>query len=287
MSFAFKRAVRSAVKLKVLITGPSGGGKTLGALRLAEGLGLGDIALIDSENDRASYYADRLTFDVLSIPDARPDTYVAAMRAAVEAGYQVVIIDSLSHAWQNVLDRKTEYERANPKTNSFANWKTFGGEWDRMIRAILDLPAHVIATARSKHAYEQIELEGGKKKVTKLGLAPTIREGTEYEFALHFDLNEEHAAEVKKDNTGRFGDATRVWDLCNGTVVGPLREWLAGATPVERPSAATLAAIDEAIAALPEGKQAEARRRWAARRDKGVSEAEAQHLLAKLAPTSA
>jgi ATP-dependent protease Clp ATPase subunit len=59
----FKKAQRTAVKLKTLVIGPSGGGKTLGALSLASGLAPGKVAVIDSENDRASYYADAIDFD--------------------------------------------------------------------------------------------------------------------------------------------------------------------------------------------------------------------------------
>ncbi|HET8763203.1 MAG TPA: AAA family ATPase [Gemmatimonadales bacterium] len=279
----FKRAVRTEAKLKILITGASGSGKTLGALRLAESLAPGRIAVIDSENSRSSYYADGVEFDVLTLADHHPDAYIAAMEVAVESGYEVIIVDSLSHAWQDVLDRKTAYDRANPRSNTYTNWKLFSAEWDTLVRAILDIPAHVIATARSKQAYEQAEVDG-KKKVLKLGLQPVIRDGTEYEFALHFDLNEAHKADVKKDNTRKFSDPSQLWDLCDGSIARELREWLAGAEPVARPTTATVRAIDDAIAALPEKRRLEARRRWAARRDRGVTEEEAREMLARLQP---
>lgn len=281
MSLTFKKAQRTAVKLKALVSGPSGSGKTLGALKLAEALGFDRIAVLDSENDRASYYADVVAFDVISLSDGHPNTYKAGIQAAVDAEYPVVIVDSLSHAWQNVLDRKTEYERANPKSNNWTNWKIFGGEWDSLMRAILDSPIHVIATSRSKQEYEQIQ-EGDKKRVIKLGMAPQIREGSDYEFALHLDLNEAHKAQVRKDNTFLFGDDSAVFDLLNDSIAGPLRKWLSTAKPVESPTAETLAKMDAAIAALPEADQGNARRRWAQRRQKGVSESEAQGMLAKM-----
>jgi hypothetical protein len=143
----------------------------------------------------------------------------------------------------------------------------------------------VIATARSKQAYEQTD-QDGKKKVVKLGMSPTIRDGTEYEFALHFDLNEAHKAEPKKDNTRKFGDASKLWDLCDGSVASELRDWMESATPVERPTPETLAAMDAAIAALPQQKQGAARKRWAQRRDQGVSEADAQQMLGVLTAKS-
>lgn len=283
-TFQFKRAQRTAVKLKALITGPSGSGKTLGSLKLAEALDLGRIAVLDSENDRASYYADQVEFDVLSLPDPEPRTYLAAMEAAVTEGYDVVILDSLSHAWQNVLDRKSKYDQGKAdKANPYVSWGIFGAEWDKFIRGILDLNAHVIATARSKQDYEQTEVNG-KKKVIKLGMAPQVREGTDYEFALHLDLNEQHKAEVRKDNTFLYGDQTKVWDLMDGTIAKPLRGWLSSAKPVESPTAETLAKMDQAISLLPEEKQGNARKKWAQRRQRGVSETEALEMLLALTP---
>lgn len=284
MAFEFKKAQRTAVKLKMLITGASGSGKTLGALYLADGLAPGKVAVVDSENDRSSYYADQVNFDVLSLPNAEPKTYIAALDAAIKAGYEIVILDSLSHSWQDVLNRKSEYDaRKQDKSNPYVSWGIFGAEWDRFIRAILEAPVHVIATARSKQDYEQIE-ENGKKKVVKLGLAPQIREGTDYEFALHFDLNESHSATVRKDNTFLFNDQSKVWDLTSGNVLKPLLSWLSTAKPVAKPTAETVAAIDAAITALPEEKQAKVRKRWAERRVKGVTEAEAQEILGSLQP---
>jgi hypothetical protein len=225
----FKRAQRVAVKVKALFMGPSGAGKTIGAIKVAAGLG--SVAVIDSENDRSQYYADAVEFDVLSLTEHTPKAYMAAIDAAVVAGYDVVVVDSLTHAWQNVLDRKEAYDRANPRSNSFTNWKVFSGEWDKLVAHILYAPIHVIATARSKQAYEQVE-QDGKKQVKKMGMAPILREGTEYEFALVFDILPSHRAEAIKDNTGKFDtSATTLWDLCDGSVPKALTAWMAGAKP--------------------------------------------------------
>ena len=282
MTNPFKRATRTAVKLKVLVTGPSGSGKTLGSLFVADGIAPGRVAIIDSENDRASYYADRVVFDVLSLSDHKPAAYMAAIDAAVEAGYGVVVIDSMSHAWQDVLDRKERHDRDNPRTNSFANWRLFSAEWERLIRHILDAPIHVIATARSKQTFDLTE-EEGRRQVVKRGLAPVLRQDADYSFALHFDLMASHKARALKDNTGKFdvGEAV-LWDLCEGSVPAALGEWLSTAAEVDQAEPETAEAIDEALAALPESRQGSARRRWAQRRDRGVTEVEAQGILASI-----
>lgn len=245
-AMGFKRAQRTAVKLKVLAMGPSGAGKTYAALHIAHGIAPGKIALIDSENDRSGYYADVLPFDSLSLDSHTPKDYIAAIDLAVANGYEVVVIDSLAHAWQNVLDRKTQYERANPKANSYTTWGTFGAEWERLIRHILDVNVHIIATSRSKQAYEQVTDSNGKKKVEKLGMQPMLRDGAEYEFALVFDIQPSHMAQCTKDNTGLFDqDAMQMWNLCDGSVSKLLREWLTTAKPAA-PKPAPAPVVDDA-----------------------------------------
>lgn len=233
MNTGFKRAQRTAVKLKLLVIGPSGSGKTLGALSIATGLCPGKVAVIDSEHDRASYYADRLAFDSLTLERHRPVDYARALKLAVDAGYECVVLDSLSHAWLDVLARKEQYDKDNPRSNQWTNWRTFGEEWDRLLRYLLAAPVHVIATARSKQAYEQTE-HNGKKQVLKMGLQPILRENAEYEFAVVFDLLPSHKARATKDNTNLFDvEETALWDLADGSVVAELRAWMAGAQPAE------------------------------------------------------
>jgi hypothetical protein len=253
MAVQFKKATRQAVQLKVLVTGPSGSGKTLGALKVASSIAPGRVAVVDSEKDRASYYADQVEFDALSLETHTPAAYMEAIGAAVDAGYQVVIVDSLSHAWQNVLDRKEQYDRANPRSNGYTNWKIFGAEWEKLIRYVLEAPIHVLCTARSKQAYELVQGENGKKAPEKLGLAPQLREGTEYEFAIVLDLLPSHKARASKDNTGRLDRGEGVlWDLCDGSLGRELSDWLSSAAPAtpRAPRRNPEAATDEQIARL-------------------------------------
>jgi hypothetical protein len=227
----FQRAQRTQAKLNALLMGPSGAGKTVGALALATHIQPGKIALIDSEHGRSTYYADQYAFDVLALERMQPRDYIAALDAAVAAGYGLVVIDGLSHAWQDTLDRKEAYDRANPTSNSYTNWKLFGREWDELVRRLLETPVHLIATARSKQAYELVADDKGKKRPLKLGLQPTIREGTEYEFALVFDLLPSHRARATKDNLGIFSDEEVLWDLCDAKVGEGIARWLSAGAP--------------------------------------------------------
>lgn len=281
MALQFKKATRSAVKLKILITGPSGAGKTFGALHLANGLAPGKIGLIDSEHRRSGYYADAIDFEVLDLDDHRPKHYKDAIQAAVDAGLEVCIVDSLSHCWTDILTRKDAYDAANPRSNRWTNWGLFGGEWDELIRFILEAPIHVICTGRSKMAHEQIE-QNGRKEVVKLGLAPQLRDNTEYDFAVSFHLEQNHSAQISKDNTNLLSEKGTVWDLADGTVPALLREWLSTAKPIARPAPETSVAIDDALMKLPDGKQQAARKRVSELRQRGLDEEAAQGLLMQL-----
>jgi len=285
MAFQFKPAQRTQVFLKILLKGPTGSGKTYGALHIADGLAPGSIAGIDSEHERMLFYADKIPFQHGILDDFHPKHYIAAINAAVDGGFKVVVCDSLTHCWQNVLDRKDRYDKANPKSNQWSNWAIFGAEWDELMRTILEAPIHVICTARSKMAHEQVE-EGGRKKIVKLGLAPQLRENSEFEFSLCFDVetttDNRHPAQVSKDNTGLFGEPGKVWDLTDGTVPALLRQWMSSAKPPERPTPATQQAIDDMLLLLPEAQQSRARKRVADRKQRGFPEDEALEVLAQL-----
>ena len=105
MAMQFKKAQRRLSKLRLAIQGPSGSGKTFGALLLAKGLG-GSIAVIDTERGSASLYSDvegMPEFDVLDLEAPyTPERYIEAITAAEQAGYDILIIDSMTHEWSGV-----------------------------------------------------------------------------------------------------------------------------------------------------------------------------------------
>ncbi len=235
MSNVFSPATRKAVKLKIAIQGPSGSGKTLGALALAQGLASGGkIAVIDTENGSASLYADRYSFDTLDLrPPYTSARYLDAITAAAEAGYTVVVIDSLSHEWVgegSILSRK-EGDDARPGANSYTNWAKYTKEHEGFKAGILAAPIHVIATMRAKQDYILETNEKGKQQPRKIGLAPIQREGMEYEFTTVWEVQMTHRATTSKDRTGLFGDEPV--DLLSPALPKRLLEWL-GSAVMER-----------------------------------------------------
>lgn len=231
----FQRASRQAVRLKIAVAGPSGSGKTMGALALAKVLAGegGKVAVIDSENGSASLYGDKYEFDVLDLaPPFTSARYLEAMNAAIDAGYDVLVIDSLSHQWQGeggILARKEEADK-RPGSNSYTNWATFTKEHTAFVSKMLQLPVHVIGTLRSKQDYVLETNEKGKQQPRKVGMAPVQREGLEYEFSTVFDVGMDHRATASKDRTGLFADDPV--DLVKPATGNALLKWLSTAAPI-------------------------------------------------------
>jgi hypothetical protein len=90
--------------------------------------------------------------------------------------------------------------------NNFAAWREASPKHNRLVDAIIQSKCHVIATMRSKTAWEvQKDERSGKTKPVKIGLAPVQRDGLEYEFTSVLDLSlEDHVASASKDRTGLF-----------------------------------------------------------------------------------
>lgn len=201
----FHRAQRKQSKIRLALMGPAGSGKSYSALQIAKGLG-GKIAMIDTERGSGALYSDLVDFDVAELaPPFEPQKYIDAISAAELAGYDVLIIDSLSHAWSGpggILDIHDRVAKA--VRNSFTAWREVTPDHNRLVDAMLGSACHVIVTLRTKTAYEVVN-EGGKTKVAKIGLAPQQRDGLEYEFTVVFDLSiDGHVATATKDRTSLF-----------------------------------------------------------------------------------
>jgi hypothetical protein len=202
----FQKAVRKRVKLRLALSGPSGSGKTHGALLIAKGLG-GRIALIDTERGSASLYTHLVDFDTLELqPPFTPERFNAALKAAADAGYDICIIDSITHEWDGsggCLEINEQIAHAKFKGNTWAAWNETTPRHRSFLDAILQAPMHVIATMRSKTE----TVQGDDKKVKKLGMKAVQREGAEYEFTTVLDLeHEKHYAVASKDRTNLFAE---------------------------------------------------------------------------------
>lgn len=205
---AFKKAVKHQAKLRLALCGLAGSGKTYSALAIAneistqmreQGHGDGRIAVIDSERGSASLYADRFSFDVSELESFSPLAYVEKIKEAEREGYDIIVADSISHAWagkDGALEQKGEVEDRG-KANSWTAWRTITPKHNAMVDAMLQCRAHFIATMRVKMEHVQ-ETEGGHTTIKKVGLASVQREGMDYEFTIVGDIDQSHTMKISK-----------------------------------------------------------------------------------------
>jgi hypothetical protein len=281
MALELKKAKRSTAYLKLGISAPSGGGKTLGALLIAIGLmeqrypelsdaeRWGKIAIVDTENGSGEMYVgttipntNRKIGEYLAVtlkPPFEASKYTEAIRLCKENGIEVCIIDSTTHLWSGeggLLEQQSA--AAKRSGNSYTAWRDITPQHAAFVAAMLQTPIHVIATMRAKQEYVQEKDEkSGKSSVRKLGMEPEQRKGMEYEFTTFFEIDVDHKAYGAKDRTSVFDGKYFTITPDTGKQI---MEWLDGAD-LSAPeivatathvadSTASLSAIKEEIIAL-------------------------------------
>jgi hypothetical protein len=225
---AFVKAVRKQAKLRLALTGPSGSGKTYSALLMAKGFG-GKVAVIDTEHGSASLYCDLLEFDVMELTAPySPERYISAIRDAEKDGYDVLIIDSITHEWNGtggMLQINEELARSKFKGNTWSAWSESDPRHRKFVDAILQTKMHVIVTMRSKTETSAEKDSNGKTKIIQLGMKAEQRDGIIYEFTTVLDLvHGGHYATATKDRTGVFSDDPKVITPETGKTI---LDWLA------------------------------------------------------------
>jgi hypothetical protein len=123
--FTFEENVtRDAVWLRALFMGPTGAGKSKGAIelasRLAKRFDTPPPVLINTERGRGKLYADQYElggYITLENTDQGPDTMIATFDAAEQQKPGApIVLDSASHEWMGrdgVLQRADQFEAAS------------------------------------------------------------------------------------------------------------------------------------------------------------------------------
>jgi hypothetical protein len=196
----FKKATKKQSKLRMLLEGPSGSGKTYSALTMACGLGK-RVAVIDTEKRSASLYASIFDFDVLDISAPySPEKYIEAIKCAEESGYDVLVIDSITHEWSG---EGGCLEIQSALGGKYADWSKVTPRHRHFIETILKSNMHIVATARTKTDYTIAE-GNSKWKVEKVGTKTDQREGLDFEFTTVLRFNQNHMYQSSKDRTNLF-----------------------------------------------------------------------------------
>ncbi|HTO16633.1 MAG TPA: AAA family ATPase, partial [Edaphocola sp.] len=197
-----RQSERKRAKIKMALQGSAGSGKTYSSLMLAQGLtnlDLTKVAIIDTENGSADLYAHLGQYNVLTLePPFTPEKYIQAIDVCLRANMEVIILDSISQVWDELLDFHSKLPG-----NSFTNWNKVTPRQKAFVDKILQSPAHIIATMRTKQDYV-LQQKDGKFVPEKVGLKAIQRDGVDYEFTIVFDIDIKHFASASKDRTNLF-----------------------------------------------------------------------------------
>jgi hypothetical protein len=235
----FQTASRKKAKIKLGLSAVSGGGKTYSALLIAFGI-TGDwskIGVIDTENKSAELYSHLGNYQTLPLEAPySPERYIEAIKAGEKAGFEVIIIDSITHEWDGkggIIDISNSMSG-----NSFTNWAKLTPRHQAFIDTILQSPCHIITTVRRKQDYEMTKDSSGKLQVQKAGLKEVTREGYEYELTVNLELDQNHNATSSKDRTGLFAGKPH---FTPSAETGKLiKQWCESGIEVPKPAAWSL-----------------------------------------------
>jgi hypothetical protein len=222
----FRKAVKHGAKLRFAVCGPSGSGKTYTLLQLATELG-GPIAVLDTEHGSASKYADIFEFDVLELHSYDPLRLIEIIDEAAENQYRVLCIDSLSHFWvgkDGELDKVDRAARRMQTPNSFAAWKQVTPIHKALIDKIISAPLHVLVSMRSKTEWILDRNDRGKTLPRKVGLAPVMRDGIEYEFDVCGEMDQDNTLHITKSRCPKLSGG--VFPKPGRELADVLKQWL-------------------------------------------------------------
>lgn len=222
-------ATRKNIRLRLALSGVAGSGKTYTALRLAGILG-GSIGVMDSERSASRKYVGKTgipAFFLEELEEKNVQEYLTKVSEAAAAGVEVLVIDSYSHSWIGALE--TVDKMGGSK---FSNgWKVVSPLVTKLVDAILSYPGHVIATMRSKTAYEVEKDERGKAVPKKIGMATVSRDGTDYEFDVMIDMDDSGHMKVSKTRCSELaGWISPREDI--DKVASILKTWMSEGSPI-------------------------------------------------------
>lgn len=246
---AFKRAAKRDARLRFGFIGPAGSGKTRTALELASRIGK-KIAVIDSERGRSRAYSDRFEFDVDDeLPDFSPANYMKAIKAAEDAGYDVIVVDSGSHEWAGkggvlgIVDIQ-----AARSGNKFTAWAVGTPAHQSFIDALLQCKAHLIITFRARTEWVLEPGANGKMTPRAIGMGAVAREGTEFELDFVGLLDLDHKMTLVKTTNAAELEG-KIYHMPAQDLADDMLRWLS--TNTVAPSPAPVPAKVAAKAAEP------------------------------------
>lgn len=194
----FRKAARQKLKASIMIEGLQGSGKSGLALLIARALtdDWDKIYAIDTENKSLDLFQGIKSntgesfgvfnkVDLTSEDGFSPSHYLSLREEAIKDGAEVVIMDSISHMWNQkggLLDLV-----ADAQAEGLDNYRSWGTATNRkekqlLVDVIRSDKAHIISTVRIKEKFglEYNEAKG-RNEVISLGEQQIQQDGLKYE----------------------------------------------------------------------------------------------------------
>ena len=212
----FKKASNAQKKIKLGLSGASGSGKTMTAIKIATNLET-PVALIDTERGSANVYGDLFNYDICELDFFSPQKYIEAINYAVNNGYKTIIIDSLSHCYYWSLDE------VNKSNNSFQGWAKVRPLERALLDCMLKADAHIICTMRSKTEWVMEQDNRGRNIPKKIGTTPVQNKDIEYEFDIFGELTQDNILRITKTRCPQLNN--RSFPFAGDEIANILKKW--------------------------------------------------------------
>ncbi len=196
----FEKAKPSGERIKMLVYGEPGTGKTVTALHFP------NPVVIDTEKG-TEYYGEY--FDFYKLESGDPVMVSRALDELINdpGEYKTAVLDSATVLYDNIIDKQLARKRAKTGNPNYEiqplDYKFIKADMKAIIQKILALDMNVIVTAHSKAKYSQEE--GEFMKV--LGTMAEVSKELPYIFDVELELTFEDGkfvARVQKDRTNRL-----------------------------------------------------------------------------------
>ncbi|MHC4644303.1 MAG: AAA family ATPase [Planctomycetota bacterium] len=179
--------------LRMGLYGKAGSGKTRTATEVAMGLALDGehhaIAFVDTEGNGVDYMLKPCQSAGVELYGKKTRDFGEVLESFSEVPgiADVLIIDSVSHIWKELLER---YQREkNRSFLQFQDWGPIKEKWAKLTNAFLGAQFHTIVCGRAGTIYEQTTDDRGKKEITAVGTKMRAEGEFEHEPSLLLEMH--------------------------------------------------------------------------------------------------
>lgn len=207
----FVKAEPISKRLKILIYGPSGSGKSRAALSFPR------CAVIDSEGGVDLYrgHPSVQPFHVIATKTiADLENAIAFIEFDKGSTFDTLVVDCITVFYDTLREAIARSGKGGEM--GFREWSKLNTRMKNAYSKLTNLPVHVVVIAREATEYETVNGE-----LRKTGTKPDGDKSMAYNFDLVIRMNDDHSGTVKKSRAHQLGESGRL-PAVNWTVFEPV-----------------------------------------------------------------